>query len=124
MLAPHRREADAAVAEQDRGDAVPRRRRQFLVPGRLAVVVRVHIDPAGRDQHAVGGDVALRGAGLAADLGDAVAVDRDVAGEGRLAGAVDDGAAADDGIVHERLLLEFPCVEERPAGRAGQGRPG
>ena len=82
---------------------MPRRRRQFLVPCRLAIVVRVHIDPAGRDQHAVGFDVALRGAGLAADLDDAIAVDRDIAGEGRLAGAVDNGAAANDGVVHGGL---------------------
>jgi hypothetical protein len=60
----------------------------------------MHVDPAGRDQHAAGVDVALRGAGLAADLSDAVAVYRDVAGEALASGAVDNGAAANDGVVH------------------------
>ena len=121
MLAPHRREADAAIAEQHRGDAMPRRRREFLVPRRLAVIMRVHIDPAGRHQHAVGLDLAPAGPGLTADFGDAVAIDRDVAGEGRLAGAIDDGAAADDRIVHEGTLLGPCCSQERPAMRVGQG---
>ena len=42
----------------------------------------------------------LRRPGLAADRGDPLAVDRDVAGEGRRAGAVDDRAAANDDVVH------------------------
>ena len=52
----HRREADAAVAHDDRGDAVPARRREQRVPGDLAVEVRVHVDEAGRDEQAVGVD--------------------------------------------------------------------
>ena len=64
MLLPHRREADAAIAEQDRGDAMPARRRQQRVPHRLAVVMRVHVDPAGGDQEAVGVDLALPGPAL------------------------------------------------------------
>src|SRR5262245_33980726 len=39
-----RREADAAVAEDERRDAVPRRRRELGVPRRLRVVVRVDVD--------------------------------------------------------------------------------
>ena len=58
----HRREADAAVAHHDRGDAVPARRRELRVPGGLAVVVRVHVDEAGRDQQAVGVDLSRAGA--------------------------------------------------------------
>ena len=46
---PHRREADAAVAHDDRRHAVPAGRRQDRIPGRLTVVVRVHVDPARRD---------------------------------------------------------------------------
>ena len=42
----HRREADAAVAHHDRGDAVPARRREQRVPGDLTVEVRVHVDEA------------------------------------------------------------------------------
>ena len=40
------READAAVAHHDGGDAVPRRRQQAAVPGGLAVVVGVDVDEA------------------------------------------------------------------------------
>ena len=44
-----RREADAAVAHDDGGDAVPGRRRHLRVPRRLAVIVRVDVDEARRD---------------------------------------------------------------------------
>ena len=36
---PHRREADAAIAEDRRGDAMERRGREAAVPGRLAVIM-------------------------------------------------------------------------------------
>ncbi len=49
-------EADAAVADDDGRDAVPRRRHHALVPGRLPVVVRVDVDEARGDQQAVGVD--------------------------------------------------------------------
>ena len=55
---PHRREADAAVAHHQRRHAVPARRRQHRVPGDLPVVVRVHVDPAGRDQEILRVDLA------------------------------------------------------------------
>ena len=41
-----RREADAAVAEDGGGHAVPARRREVRVPGGLAVEVGVHVDEA------------------------------------------------------------------------------
>jgi hypothetical protein len=103
MLLAHRREADAAIAEHDRGDAVPGGRRQHRVPGRLAVIVGVHVDPAGGDQQSVGIDLALARPGLAADRGDAAIVDGDIAAERRLAAAVDDLAATDHGVVHRSL---------------------
>ena len=78
----HRGEADAAIAEQDGGDAMPGGRREHRVPGRLAIVMGVDIDPAGGDKLAVGLDVPLGRPGLAADLREPVAIDRDVAGEG------------------------------------------
>ena len=96
----HRREADAAIAEHHRRDAVPARRRQQRIPHRLSVIMRVHVDPAGRDQQAVGVDVAPGRALLAAHGGDAAVGDRNVAREGCLAGAIDDGAAANDDVVH------------------------
>ena len=102
LVGAHRREADAAVAHHHRGDAVPARRREQRVPGDLAVVVRVDVDEAGRDEHAVGVDrpARRRRRRAVADLGDHAVVDRDVGRRGRRAGAVDDRAAADHEIVH------------------------
>ena len=60
----------------------------------------VHVDPARRDHQAVGIDLALAGALLAADRGDAAAIDRNVAGKRGLAGAVNYRAAANDNVVH------------------------
>ena len=56
----HRREADAAVAGDDGGDAVPRRRDHPLAPRRLPVVVGVDVDEAGRHQQPVGVDASGR----------------------------------------------------------------
>ena len=100
----HRREADAAVAHDHRGDAVPARRREQRVPGDLAVVVGVDVDEARRDQQAVGVDVRRAAASSSspgvADLGDAAVVDGDVGGPGVGTGAVDQRAAADHELVH------------------------
>ena len=46
LARPHRREADAAIAEHRGGDAMPGRGRHERVPGRLAVIVRMNIDEA------------------------------------------------------------------------------
>ena len=62
-----RREREAAVAGEQRGDAVPRRGRRGRVPVQLRVVVRVDVDEAGRDEQAVGVD----------DLARRVVVERD-----------------------------------------------
>src|SRR5580704_12140650 len=69
----------------------------------------VHVDPARRDHQASGVDLALAGAKLAADRGDAAAGNRHVARERRLAGAVDDGAAANDDVVHGMSLPDGGC---------------
>ena len=45
----HRRETHAAIAGDDGGDAMTGRRVEHLVPRGLAVVVRVHVDEARRD---------------------------------------------------------------------------
>ena len=99
----HRREPDAAVARHDRGDAVPARRGQLRVPGRLTVVVRVHVDEAGGDEQPVGVDRPARRAVDPAHLGDAAVGDRDVAGERRAAEPVDDRPTAYHEIVHVPL---------------------
>ena len=100
MVLLHRGKTDAAIAEHHRGDAVPARRRQQRVPHRLAVVMGMHVDPAGRDQQAGGIDLALAGTLFAADRRNAAVGDGDVACECRLAGAVDNIAAANDDVVH------------------------
>jgi hypothetical protein len=99
----HRGEADAAVAHDHRGDPVPAGRRQVGIPGGLAVVVGVHVDPAWRHQLVPGVDLAPAAAGHLADGDDAAVVYGDVTGEARTAGAVDDGAVANDQIVHVPL---------------------
>jgi hypothetical protein len=96
----HRREAHAAVPHHHGGDAVPARRRQLGVPGDLAVVVGVDVDPAGCDNEAVGVELAVAALGDTADLGDAAAVHRHVGGDRRRAGAVHDGPPTDHELVH------------------------
>src|SRR5439155_13565643 len=77
-----------------------------------AVVVGVDVDDTGRDEQAVGVDRLLRrGTAEVADLGDAAVVDGDVGGPGRGTGAVDDGAGADDEIVHASdPLMDAMCA--------------
>jgi len=108
MFLLHRREADTAIAEHYRGDAVPARRREQRIPHRLPVVMGVYVDPAGCHQQAVGADLAPRRPLFAADRRDAAAGYRDVAGEGGRAAAIEDVAAANDDVVHGGV---------RPVGR-------
>src|SRR4029453_13526449 len=60
----------------------------------------VHVAPAGRDDESRRVDLALSCAGLALDLRDAIAIDREVAGPRRRTGAVAEGAATEKGGVH------------------------
>src|SRR5262249_56019007 len=87
------READPAVAEDQGGDAVPARRRQVRIPGRLAVVVRVHVDEAGRDDEAPRVERVARRSGHDTHGGDPGAVDGDVGAARGIAGPGDGGAA-------------------------------
>jgi len=66
--------------------------------------MRVHVDPAGRHQQPRGVDLAPSRALLAADFGDALARDGHVAGKRRLSGTIDNGATANDDVVHRSLL--------------------
>jgi hypothetical protein len=52
---------------------MPARWRQQRVPHRLPVVMRVHVDPAGRNQEARGVDLAPGRSSFAADRGDPLA---------------------------------------------------
>jgi hypothetical protein len=74
----HRREPDAAVAEERGGHAVPARRREVRVPPRLAVEVPVHVDEAGRGEQAVGVEGATRRAIDPADVHDDALANGDV----------------------------------------------
>src|SRR5262249_56453735 len=122
-IGTRRGEANPAVAHHDRGDAMPRRRRQIRIPRRLAVVVRVDVDPAGRDDQPARVDLATALAGDVPGGGDAIAVDRDVAGARRRARAVDDGAPAQDEIVHAKGLpgWKAPCPTEAQRQRCSRG---
>src|SRR6185503_11961141 len=101
-------EAETAIADHHRGDAVPRRQRAVRIPEELRVVVRVQVDEARRHDQAAGVDhlVGIVGAQLA-DLGDHPVLDAKVALEARQPAAVDDHAAADHAVEagHDFLLF-------------------
>jgi hypothetical protein len=65
----------------------------------------MRVDPSRRDHQTSGIDLALTGSGLAANLGYAIAVQSEVAGEAWSASTVYDGAAANDRAVHLVLLI-------------------
>src|SRR5262249_40585097 len=90
------------------------------VPGDLAVVVGVDVDESGRDQQARRVDFAASCAGLAADAGDYLAVDRDIANKCWRSGSIYDLAVTNDEVMHGKA----PCCR-RPRGRRrtdGSGR--
>ena len=89
------READAAIAEQHGGDAVPGRGRQPVAPGHLRIVVGVDVDEARRDQLAARVDLLGALGDVSADRGDLAVGDGEVGFVGIAAGAIDDGAVAD-----------------------------
>ena len=102
---PHRRESDAAVARHDGRDTVTRRRLEDRVPCGLAVVVRVHVDEPGSDEHPGGVD-GLGGFAVEPPVrhrDDHPVLHRHVAVEAVGAGAVDDRAAGDLQVVHAEL---------------------
>jgi hypothetical protein len=101
-----RRERHATVAEDDRRDAVPARRRADRVPRELGVEVGVDVDEARRHQLAVRVELAVTAPVDGADRRDAVSVDRHVGGDGLGARAVDDLPVPDDEIVSH----VFPLV--------------
>ena len=121
----HGREADAAVPHDNRGDAVPRRRCDAVVPRGLPVVVGVDVDEAGGDDGAVGVDAAAglpdAGAVAVADRADSVAVDGHVGPPGRRPGPVDDGCAGDHQVMGHGSPLRW---REGPLRRKSSGRGG
>ena len=90
-----RRQADAAVADDDGGDALADLRQHVRRRQDDLVVVGMHVDEARRDDPAAGVEhdgTLLRQ--IRADRDDALALDAHVGAKARRAGAVDDGAAA------------------------------
>ena len=119
-LGRDRGEPDAAVAHQERGHAVPARGGEHRVPRDLAVVVRVHVDEAGRDEEPVRVDHLACVVAHGSDLADAPAVDGDVGTEGRRSRAVDDRPATNHQIMHETPYCSAPARAGRyPDGTAG-----
>ena len=109
-VGPHRGETDPAVAHHNRRDTVPTGRRKQRIPGRLAIVVGVNVDPTGRDDRTGGVDLARC---LAADLAgrrDSTVADRQVTLKRVFTSPVDEGPIADDQIVHCPF---FPALESR-----------
>ena len=108
---PHGREADAAVARDDGGDAVPARRLQQAVPADLTVVVRVDVDEARRDDLAGRVDRLGRIAfqrwvsrPAAANFDDLAVLDGHIGLESVRARAVDNGSAGDLEVEHDYSL--------------------
>ena len=82
-LLRQRRDAEPAVAAEDGRDAVVARRAERAVPEHLRVVVRVHVDEAGRYDVPRCIDRLTRSFADAADGGDAAILDAEVADEAR-----------------------------------------
>ena len=96
---PDRRDREAAVAGDHRGDAVERRRREVRVPEHLGVVVRVDVDEPGRDDVAGRVELAVAVEALA-DPDDAPVVDRHVGAPAGCSRAVDDRPPTDHQLSH------------------------
>jgi hypothetical protein len=100
LAGAHRGERHAAVAEDERGHAVPRRRAGGRVPEQLGVEVGVDVDEPGGHQPARGVELAPAPVGDLADGRDAVAVDGHIGGDGAGPGTVDHLAGPDHDVVH------------------------
>ena len=111
----HRGEADAAVAHDDGGDAVPADGVSMRVPGGLAVVVGVDVDEA-RASRAARRRRCSAGAGPST-VPTAVMRPPSMATspvKARRAGAVDDASVPDDEIVHDTPRVSLAGTLPRP----------
>ena len=99
------RKTDPTVAGNDCGDAMHRRRLEQLIPGCLAVVMRMVVDEPGCDDESTRIDY-LRAVTVncAPDLYETAIRDGDITDETRCAGAVDDGSVSDHEVIHSALL--------------------
>ena len=97
---PQRGEREAAVAPDDRGDAVDTRGTRCRIPQQLGVVVGVRVDETRRDDQPRGVDHPTRGLVDVAHRDDTVAADPDIGDATGRARAVDDGSALDQLVQH------------------------
>ena len=97
-------ERDAAIADDDRGDALAELAGHAVGPAQHgAVVMGVGVDEAGGERLALRHHLPVRaGAAEVADGDDAVAADADIAAPGRRARAVEDGGITDDEVAAQR----------------------
>ena len=93
-------EADTAVADHQRRHAVDGRRGEIGIPGELAVVVGMDVDPPRGHDVARGVDGAVRWPEVGTNGDDGVAVDCDVSRESRSPGTVHHSSIGDDEIMH------------------------
>ena len=102
VLLAARRQREAAVAHDHRGDAVPARAGPERIPEHLRVHVRVTVDEPGSDHAPLGVDDLAGTLADAADGDDAPVVHADVGAIAGKAGAVDDHAILDHEVVRHR----------------------
>ena len=95
-----RRKANAAIAHDDRGDAMPARRTHLAVPSRLAIIMGVDVDKAGCDDLACCVNLF---AALRADMSNRrnyTAVHCNISNKARRAGAINHGSTTNNKIMH------------------------
>ena len=100
MLRQHGSKADAAISANRCGHAMREARVEPVIPEELAVIMGVDVDKAGGDDGASCVNFLARCTGDRADFNDQAVLDRHVSGIARCARAINDGAAANDHIVH------------------------
>jgi hypothetical protein len=119
------RDAHAAIAHDDRGDAVPTRWADRRVPADLRVVMGVRVDEAGGDDEAGGVDRLCRAVADSADIGNPAAHDSDIGAASRGAGAVDNSSALDQQVVGHLFISSLrgaPNRIDRPAASQHSAR--
>ena len=104
------RKANAAIAHDNRGDAMPARRTHLAVPRCLAVIMGMDVDKPRRDDFARSINLfATRSADLAHSGNDA-AIHRDIGDKARRARAINDRSTTNDQIMH----IDSPLPKGEP----------